>query len=103
MTAITPEHLPTQLARIPAWAYQNHRGGLIQRELRFPDFSHAWGFMSRMALYSEKADHHPEWMNVYNKVVITLTTHDAGGLTERDIRWAEAADSAAADSAELKT
>jgi 4a-hydroxytetrahydrobiopterin dehydratase len=102
MTAITPEHLPTQLARIPAWNYQNHRGGLIQREFRFPDFNHAWSFMSRMALHSEKTDHHPEWMNVYNKVVITLTTHDAGGLTERDIRWAEAADSAAEGNAEIK-
>jgi len=54
----------------------------------FNDFIAAWGFMSRIALYAEKAGHHPEWSNVYSKVEITLTTHDAGGLSERDVHLA---------------
>src|SRR4030081_4046245 len=64
----------------------------IQRSLKFADFTHAWGFMTKVALAAEKADHHPEWSNVYNKVEITLSTHDAGGLTERDIKLAGAMD-----------
>lgn len=54
----------------------------------FGDFNAAWGFMSRIALAAEKADHHPEWFNVYNRVEITLTTHDAGGLSKRDVELA---------------
>ena len=64
----------------------------IEREFRFKDFAQAWGFMSRVALLAEKQDHHPEWSNVYNKVSITLTTHDAGGLSDRDIKLARAID-----------
>ena len=64
----------------------------IRRELKFRDFSAAWGFMSRVALLAEAQDHHPEWQNVYNRVTITLTTHDAGGLSERDMKLAAAID-----------
>lgn len=63
-------------------------GGAIVRHFRFRDFSAAFGFMSRCALAAEKLDHHPEWSNVYNKVDVRLTTHDAGGLTDLDFRLA---------------
>lgn len=65
----------------------------IQRSLKFADFNHAWGFMSRVALAAEKADHHPEWSNVYNKVEIVLSTHDAGGLSDKDVALAKLIDS----------
>jgi len=79
------------LAELLDW---NLRGdGLaIEREFRFKDFSQAWAFMSRVALIAEKLDHHPEWSNVYNRVAITLTTHDASGLSERDAKMARAID-----------
>ena len=64
----------------------------IERSFKFADFSEAWGFMSRVALLADAQDHHPEWSNVYNKVDITLTTHDAGGLSERDVKMAKAID-----------
>ncbi len=67
----------------------------LTRELKFADFSAAFGFMSRVALMAEKMDHHPEWSNVYNKVEITLSTHDAGGITELDIALAGFIDSLA--------
>ncbi len=62
----------------------------ISRHFKFKDFAQAWSFMSQVALLAEKMDHHPEWSNVYNKVDITLSTHEAGGLTERDVRLAAA-------------
>ena len=61
----------------------------ITRELRFGDFNEAFAFMTRVALYAESCDHHPEWSNVYNRVSITLTTHDAGGLSARDVQMAK--------------
>jgi 4a-hydroxytetrahydrobiopterin dehydratase len=64
----------------------------IQRSFKFADFSAAFGFMSRCALVAEKLDHHPEWFNVYNRVDVVLSTHDAGGLTELDIKMAEEMD-----------
>ena len=64
----------------------------IERAFKFKDFSAAWGFMTRVALIAEKLDHHPEWSNVYNKVSIVLTTHDAGGLSVRDVMMAKAID-----------
>jgi len=64
----------------------------IRRSFRFRDFSEAWGFMSRVALLAEQHGHHPEWSNVWNRVDITLATHDAGGLTERDVALARAID-----------
>ena len=62
----------------------------ISRKFTFKDFNEAFGFMARAALVAEKLDHHPEWFNVYNKVEVTLATHDAGGVTERDVKLAEA-------------
>jgi len=71
----------------PGWTELEDRDA-VRKTFIFGDFVAAWGFMSRVALAAEKADHHPEWFNVYNKVEITLTTHDAGGLSERDVALA---------------
>jgi 4a-hydroxytetrahydrobiopterin dehydratase len=79
------------LGNLPAWTLRED-GLAITRDFRFVDFSEAFAFMTRIALIAEKHDHHPEWSNVYNRVSITLTTHDAGGLSERDIKAARAID-----------
>ena len=76
---------------LPQWRPVEGRDA-IQRSFRFRDFSEAWGFMARAALLAEKADHHPEWCNVYNRVDVVLTTHDAGGLSARDVALAAAMD-----------
>jgi len=68
----------------------------ISRSFKFKDFNEAFGFMARAALLADKMDHHPEWFNVYNKVDVTLSTHDAGGVTQKDIDMATAMDSYAA-------
>jgi 4a-hydroxytetrahydrobiopterin dehydratase len=68
------------------------RNGGLERRFTFADFSEAWAFMSRVALLAEAMDHHPEWSNVWNRVDIRLTTHDAGGLTDKDREMAEAID-----------
>ena len=78
-------------ARLPSWALLDGRDAL-QRHFQFADFSAAWGFMARVALLAEKLDHHPEWSNVYNSVNVVLTTHDAGGLSARDVAMALAMD-----------
>jgi len=83
----------TLLAALPQWQYDEARGA-ITREFRFADFAQAFAFMTQIALAAEKRDHHPEWSNVYSRVRITLTTHDAGGLTQRDIDLAGVADQA---------
>jgi 4a-hydroxytetrahydrobiopterin dehydratase len=83
------------LARLAEWRTVAGRDA-ITRTLKFADFSAAFGFMTRVALAAEKADHHPEWTNVWTRVEITLSTHDAGGLTRRDIELAEAIDRLAA-------
>ena len=62
----------------------------IERSFRFRDFSEAWGFMNRVALLAESQNHHPDWSNVYNRVRIELSTHDAGGLTDNDVKLAQA-------------
>jgi len=67
----------------------------ITKVYRFDDFAQAFGFMTRIAIIADKMDHHPEWFNVYNRVDVTLTTHDAGGLTEKDIILAKAMENAA--------
>ncbi len=82
------------LSALPEWSLRADALA-IEREFRFKTFSEAWAFMSRVALLAEKQDHHPEWSNVYNRVKITLTTHDAGGLSERDVKMAGAIDKAA--------
>ena len=73
-----------------AQALDGWTGGddFITKVFRFEDFSEAWGFMGRVALLAEKMDHHPEWFNVYNRVDVTLTTHDAGGVTDLDVKMA---------------
>jgi Pterin-4a-carbinolamine dehydratase len=75
------------LEGLPGWALTDDGLG-IERELKFGDFNEAFGFMTRVAIHADKADHHPEWFNVYNKVKVRLTTHDAGGLSQRDIDMA---------------
>jgi 4a-hydroxytetrahydrobiopterin dehydratase len=80
------------LAALKEWKEVPGRDA-IQRSFTFADFNHAWGFMTRVALAAEKADHHPEWSNVYNKVTIVLSTHDAGGLSEKDVALAKFIDS----------
>lgn len=87
----SPE-LEAALSACPEWEYVASDGGRLHRHFVFKDFSQAFAFMARVALLAEKADHHPEWSNVYNKVSITLTTHDAGGLSVRDIQMAIAID-----------
>lgn len=79
---------------LPLWQMVEGRDA-IRRRFRFADFSAAWGFMARVALLAEKLDHHPEWSNVWNRVEILLTTHDAGGLSARDVALAQAIDAIA--------
>ena len=79
------------LASLSDWQRCDGRDA-ISRTFKFADFSEAFGFMSRAALVAEKMDHHPEWANVYSRVEVTLTSHDAGGVTERDIKLARAMD-----------
>ena len=81
-------------ATLPGWSLVDGRDA-ITRSFRFADFSQAWGFMARVALLAEKADHHPEWFNVWNRVDITLSTHDAGGLSALDLALAAAIDTVA--------
>ncbi|MGH7042226.1 MAG: 4a-hydroxytetrahydrobiopterin dehydratase [Acetobacteraceae bacterium] len=82
-------------ASLPGWTLAPAGPGAneaIRRSFRFADFSAAWGFMSRVALLAEQLGHHPDWSNVWNRVEITLSTHDAGGLTALDVRLATAID-----------
>jgi 4a-hydroxytetrahydrobiopterin dehydratase len=81
-------------AMLPEWKLVEGRDA-ITRSFRFKDFSEAWGFMARVALLAEAQDHHPEWFNVWNRVEITLSTHDASGLSARDVRLAQAIDAIA--------
>jgi 4a-hydroxytetrahydrobiopterin dehydratase len=76
---------------LPEWALEAGRDA-IRRSFRFEDFVEAFGFMAKVALLAERADHHPEWANVYNRVDILLTTHDADGLSARDVALAKAID-----------
>jgi len=93
MTAkLTGKARSDALASLGHWAEVPGRDA-IRRDLKFADFNQAWGFMTRVALAAEKADHHPEWSNVYNNVSIVLSTHDAGGLSDKDIALAKFIDS----------
>ena len=85
----TERHLA--LAQLPLWTLSDDTKA-ISRSFRFTDFAQAFGFMARVAIVAEKADHHPEWFNVWNRVDVTLTTHDAGGLSHRDVALALAID-----------
>ena len=84
------------LALLPAWRARAGDRPAIERKLVFADFNAAFGFMTRVALLADKVDHHPEWFNVYNRVEVVLTTHDAGGVTRRDLDMARFIDEAAA-------
>ena len=77
--------------RLPQWCLHDD-GSAMTRHFQFADFAQAFAFMSHMALHSERLNHHPDWSNVYNRVVVTLSTHDAQGLTHLDEAWAQAAD-----------
>jgi 4a-hydroxytetrahydrobiopterin dehydratase len=91
MQKLSGEARKAALARIRGWSQSLGRDA-ISKTFEFEDFSAAFGFMTRVALVAEKLGHHPEWFNLYRTVDVTLSTHDAGGLTERDIALAEAID-----------
>jgi 4a-hydroxytetrahydrobiopterin dehydratase len=92
---LTGDARKNSLARLAGWSEVDGRDA-ITKKFVFKDFNQAFGFMSRVALVAEKMDHHPEWFNVYKTVEVTLSTHDAGGLTARDVKLAEAMDRIAA-------
>ena len=91
MPKLSQEARLAALQSLPEWSDVKGRDA-IARKFQFRDFNAAFGFMSRVALLAEKMDHHPEWFNVYNKVEVTLSTHDAGGVTQHDIDMASAMD-----------
>ena len=95
MALLTEAEREAALAALPGWTYEASRNG-IARSFKFADFNAAFGFMARVALAAEKADHHPEWSNVWNRVDILLSTHSEGGVTGKDIALAKAIDAAAA-------
>ncbi|MBE9010480.1 4a-hydroxytetrahydrobiopterin dehydratase [Pseudanabaenaceae cyanobacterium LEGE 13415] len=88
MSPLSLQELETELKQLDGWTIEN---GKLHRQYKFPSFVEAFGFMSSLALVSEAMGHHPEWFNVYNRVTIDLTTHDAGGITAKDIDWARKA------------
>jgi 4a-hydroxytetrahydrobiopterin dehydratase len=92
ITRLTDAELSALLAELPDWALRED-GKAITRTFKFADFNAAFGFMARVALYADKHDHHPEWFNVYNRVEMTLTTHDADGLSARDAAMAQVIES----------
>lgn len=81
----TEQDIQTAIDELGSWTVD---GGKLHREYRFGDFVQAFGFMTQAALLAERVDHHPEWFNVYNRVVVDLTTHEVGGITDRDIELA---------------
>lgn len=91
MDKLSPEACRTMMQDLPGWDIDVQRGG-IARSFAFRDFGEAFGFMTRVALAAEKADHHPDWSNSWNRVDILLTTHQAGGLTARDFALAKTID-----------
>lgn len=88
MTLLSIQALEAELSQLDGWTIEN---GKLHREFKFASFVEAFGFMSSLALVSEAIGHHPEWFNVYNRVTIDLTTHDAGGITQKDVDWAKRA------------
>ena len=83
------QEIETRLKEVKGWSLETDH---IKKSFKFKNFSECWAFMNRVALLAEKQDHHPEWFNVYNKVDISLTTHDAGGLSEKDFKLASLID-----------
>ena len=88
-TRLTEAERGALAGKLPGWSLVQGREA-IERNYRFRDFSEAWGFMNRVALLAESQNHHPDWSNVYNRVRIELSTHDAGGLTDNDMKLAQA-------------
>lgn len=91
---LTDDERKAALAELSEWSHDPKRDALT-RTFKFSDFVAAFGFMTRVAMLAEKADHHPEWFNVYNRVEILLTTHDAQGLSQRDVELARRIDAIA--------
>ena len=83
---LSEEEVQVALAQLTGWAVKDAK---LHREYKFPDFAHAIGFITIAAIEIEKRNHHPEWFNVYSKVVVDLTTHDAGGITQKDLDLAQ--------------
>jgi 4a-hydroxytetrahydrobiopterin dehydratase len=83
------------IAQLDGWSFAPDHKDAIAKTFKFEDFNQAFGFMTRVALMADKLDHHPEWFNVYNRVEVLLTTHDADGVTELDVRLAKFMDSVA--------
>lgn len=83
---LSSEQISEQLKNIPGWIVKDEK---LHRDFEFEDFNQTFGFMTRAALEIEKMNHHPEWFNVYNKIKVDLMTHDAGGITENDIKLAK--------------
>ena len=91
MERLTDAERAALATTLPHWAVVQD-GAAIRRGFRFRDFNEAWGFMSRVALLAERQNHHPDWSNVWSRVEITLSTHEARGLSSRDVRLAQAID-----------
>jgi 4a-hydroxytetrahydrobiopterin dehydratase len=92
-TVLSTAEITAQLSQLVGWEVKD---GKLHRQFQFADFAQAFGFMASMAVVSESMGHHPEWFNVYNKVNVDLTTHDAGGITQKDLAWATKANKFAA-------
>jgi 4a-hydroxytetrahydrobiopterin dehydratase len=88
---LSPEEREAALAKLPDWTLDPDGTG-IRRSFKFPNFVKAFGFMTQVALRAERADHHPEWSNIYNRVEIRLSTHECGGLSKRDVALAKKID-----------
>jgi 4a-hydroxytetrahydrobiopterin dehydratase len=93
MVKLSPSEIASSLAKLGGWTVVN---GKLHRDYQFADFVHAFGFMATAALMIEKMGHHPEWLNVYNRLTVDLTSHDAGGITKKDIALARKLETLAA-------
>ncbi len=91
ITALTDTEISAELSSLPGWTLV---AGKLHREFLHADFVEAFGFMAKVALIAERMNHHPEWFNVYNKVIVELTTHDAGGISAMDFELARAMEAA---------
>ena len=90
MIRLTQEDIDEELKNLPGWSIVNEK---LHKEFQFVSFNQAFGFMTRAAMEIEKMNHHPEWFNVYNRITVELTTHDAGGITKNDTNLARILDS----------
>ena len=85
MMKLSESSIEEKLKNLPGWSIKNDK---LHKEFQFNDFNQAFGFMTRAAMEIEKMNHHPEWFNVYNRITVELTTHDAGGITDNDVNLA---------------